>query len=993
MRACPASASRRSAFRETYTPSLKPPTRHTALLLLVTLLALSACSTKKNTASSRWWQSFVTRYNVFYNGNEAYKEGCLAKEQGNKDNFTEMLPLFTVGNESSQSLGKSNFETAITKCEKAIQLHSIKRKPVLKGNHRLSPKERAFRSRQEFNPFLKNAWLLMGKAQFQKGDFIEAASTFSYMTRHYAPEPAVVAEARTWLARCYAGLDWFYDAEDVLSRLRRDSVPPRIRTELAATTADLLLRQERFEDALPHLELAARKEKRKLQKARLYFLLGQVNAHLGRKKEAYKALRKCLRQSPPYQLAFNARILQTEVLAGEEDNRKIAAKLRRMARDENNKEYLDQVYYALGNIHMADRDTASAVAAYEKGREKSTRNGVEKGVLLLRLGEIYWERRQFDEAQKCYGEAVGMLDKEHRGYAEATRRSKVLDELVPYTSAVHLQDSLLYLSTASEEVRLAAIDRVIEALIKKEEEERRARADSAAEARMQENGGGGNANASAQTGTQQGGDGKAWYFYNPMVVAQGKQDFAKTWGRRKLEDNWRRSNRSVVNFGPEEDYDYEAEDSIAAAEARADSLLEAEAGEARPDSAQNDPHKREYYLAQIPFSEEAKAAAHGVIRDALFNAGLIEKDKLEDFPLAAETLNRLCTDYPDFDRMDEALYQLFLLYSRWGLPDRAEEYRRRLAVNHPESERTRLITDPDYERLARFGKEMEDSLYKSTYEAYRRRDNATVARNASISAEKFPSGANRPKFMFLHALSRIGTTDARTLAGELRELVKQFPESDVSDMAGMIVKGLESGRQIGTGTLDIGSLWSRRTADMEAAADSAGAVRQFSSDRTAPFVFIVAYPADSLDDEQLLYDLARFNFTGFVVRNFDIRIQRDERLTQFRVSGFGSYDEAHAYAQRIFQDETLAPMLRRARVVLISEQNAELLGTYFSFDDYKDFYEKTFAPLEINPELPLDIDEGPVEQYYEDDFTPEELERRNDGGVTDDDDGGEWYSE
>lgn len=993
MRACPASAPRRPTFRKTYTPSLKSPTRHTALLLLVALLALSACSTKKNTAGSRWWQSFVTRYNVFYNGNEAYKEGALAKEQGNKDNFTEVLPLFTVGNESSRSLGKSQFETAITKCEKAIQLHSIKRKPVLKGNHRLSPKEKAFRSRQEFNSFLKNAWMLMGKAQFQKGDFIEAASTFSYMTRHYAPEPAVVAEARTWLARCYAGLDWFYDAEDVLSRLRRDSVPPRIRAELAATTADLLLRQGRFEDALPHLELTARKEKRKLQKARLYFLLGQVNAHLGRKKEAYKALRKCLRQSPPYQLAFNARILQTEVLAGEEDNRKIAAKLRRMARDENNKEYLDQVYYALGNIHMADRDTASAVAAYEKGREKSTRNGIEKGVLLLRLGEIYWERRQFDEAQKCYGEAVGLLDKEHRDYAEATRRSKVLDELVPHTSAVHLQDSLLYLSTASEEVRLAAIDRVIEALIKKEKEERRARADSAAEARMQENESGGNPNASTQTGTQQGGDSKAWYFYNPMVVAQGKQDFVKTWGRRKLEDNWRRNNRSVVNFETEEDYDYEAEDSIAAAETRTDSLMEAAAGEARADSAQNDPHKREYYLAQIPFSEEAKAAAHGIIRDALFNAGIIEKDKLEDFPLAAETLTRLCTDYPDFDRMDEALYQLFLLYSRWGLPDRAEEYRRRLAANHPESERTRLITDPDYEQLARFGKEMEDSLYKSTYEAYRRRDNATVAHNASISANKFPAGANRPKFMFLHTLSRIGTTDAKTLAGELRELVKQFPESDVSEMAGMIVKGLESGRQIGTGTLDIGSLWSRRTASMEAAADSAGATRSFSPDRTAPFVFVAAYPTDSLDDEQLLYDLARFNFTGFMVRNFDIQLLRDPQLTQFRISGFGSYDEVHAYAQKTFQDATLAPLLRKTRVVLISEPNLELLGTYFSFDDYKDFYEKTFAPLEINPELPLDIDEGPVEQYYEDDFTPEELERQNNGGAATDDDSGEWYSE
>ena len=739
-------------------------------LTLLAVAAFSGCSTKKNTASSRFWQSFVTRYNVYYNGSEAYKEGCLAKEQGNKDNYTEMLPYFLVGNEKSRDLGKSNFETAITKCEKAIQLHSIKKKPVVNPSKRRSPKMKAYLSRQEFNPFLKNAWLLMGRAQFQKGDFIEAASTFSYIARHYAPEPLVAAEARTWLARCYAQLDWFYDAEDALDKARRDTLNNAIRREMLFTETDLLLRQQRYAEALPLLQQAAKKEKRKQQKARLYFLLGQVNLHLDKKREAAEALRKCIKQSPPYELSFNARILQTEAFTSPDEARSMVKRLRRMARDGSNKDYLDQVYYAMGNIHLTLGDTAQAIGSYETGRAKSTRGGAEKGMLLLRLGELYWERGRYDLAQSCYGEAVGLLDKTHEAYEETMRRSKVLDELVPFTSAVHLQDSLQQLALMSEEERNAAIDRTIELLKRKEEAEREAREDSAAEARMQENAAaGGTTRPTTQTGQTAVGGNKEWYFYNPMLVMQGKQDFKKRWGNRKLEDNWRRSNRTVVPMDDMAGVDYEAEDSIRLAEERADSLaLAEEEAAAQPDSAQNDPHRREYYLKDIPFTPEAKAASDLIIMDGLYNAGLIEKDKLEDFPLAARTLTRLADQYPTFEKMDDVFYQLFLLYSRWGQADKAAEMKARMAQLFPESALTTLITDPDYERYARYGRQIEDSLYTATYEAYRRRDNATVARNFEESTRRFPTGANRPKFMFVHILSRIGHEDTKQIRAHVQ---------------------------------------------------------------------------------------------------------------------------------------------------------------------------------------------------------------------------------
>ena len=175
-----------------------------APLILVVLLV--GCSTKENTASTRFWQSFTTKYNTYYNGHEAYKEGLQSKENTNKDNYTKLLPVFLVGNEASRNAGSGQFDVTIEKCEKAIRTHSIKRKPVLNANKTRTPEMKAYLKRKEFNPFLKNAWLLMGKAQFQKGDFLEAASTFSYITRLYAAEPIVANEARLWMARCYAQL-------------------------------------------------------------------------------------------------------------------------------------------------------------------------------------------------------------------------------------------------------------------------------------------------------------------------------------------------------------------------------------------------------------------------------------------------------------------------------------------------------------------------------------------------------------------------------------------------------------------------------------------------------------------------------------------------------------------------------------------------------------------------------------------------------------------
>ena len=950
----------------------------TFLFPLSTLIILAGCNMKKNTATNRLYHSFTARYNIYYNGSQAFIEGNLEKEKSNKDNYTEMIPLYMVGNKQSRELGKGQFDRAIEKSEKAIRLHSIKGKPEWKSKKKKTARDREWLGRKEYNPFIWKAWMLLGKAQFQKGAFDEAAATFSYMTRLYQTQPMQSGLAKAWLAKCYTELGWIYDAEDVIRNMSRDSIDFRAVKDWDYTYADYYIHQGDYEKALPYLKKVIKYEKRSVQRAREWFLLGQIENMLGHREEAYRAFKKVVGCHPPYEMEFNARIAQTEVMAAS-DGRRMISKLKRMAASDNNQEYLDQVYYAIGNIYLHQGDTLQAIGAYEKGNKESVRNGIEKGVLLLTLGNLYWEMEKFSDAHRCYGEAIGLLDQERSDYEELSHRSKVLDELVPHTETIHLQDSLLELSEMPEEERLAAIDRVIEALKQKEKEERERQLDAEAEELQeqiqQQQGGMNNQPLNSQTTTSmatQQGNGQ-WYFYNPIAVSQGKTTFLQQWGRRENKDNWQRINVTVVSTTPEtEETDNEegemteGQDSLQAgglpenpediagmgAQTSADSIA---SDTAVTDSLANDPHERAYYLAQIPFTEEQKTACHALIQDALFHAGIIFKDKLDNLSLSERHLRRLTDNYDEYEHLDEAWYHLFLLYSRWGDPEMADSCLNHLTEKHPESEWTILLTDPYYEENARFGEHIEDSLYAATYDGFKNDRYEMVKANAKLSESRFPQGENRDKFLFIEGLSLLNEGDGDGSIARLKEVVENFPNSKVSQMAGMIIKGVNEGRRLHGGKFDIGDVWSRR--DIALSADS---TRQdtLSARTDQNFLFILAYEPDSVNENQLLFNMARYNFTNFLVRNFDIQIDEDHGLHRMLISGFLSYDEALQYARQLYDDEAMKEAVKDCRSLIISESNLPLLGTAYSYDDYLKFYEDTFIPLKISEDQLLTVPEG-----------------------------------
>lgn len=919
------------------------------MFCMVAAVWLCGCSTKKNTSGTRFYHATTARFNTLYNGQVAFREGVEAQDKGHKEDYTRLLPMYVSTNKTTQSIGKNSFETAITKCEKAIKVHSIKKKPVAKGDKKRTPQEKLYLARKEFNPYLYRAWLLMAESQFRQGGFIECASTCHYILRLYATQPEVANVARALLARCYVALDWPYDAEDVLQKMGRDSLSTRALREKEQTQAAYLIATGQYAKAVPYLSRSIRHTKGKMARTRLKFLLGQLYQRSGDNVMAYKAFGRVIRSNPPYELAFNARIMQTEVVA-QGRSRQMISKLKRMLKDDKNKNYLDRIYYAIGNIYLSQNDTTRCIGAYEKGVEESKSDQIAKAVLLLRLSQIYWEQENYIEAARTYAACATTLDKEHEMYDTVQLRSKVLGELEPHLSAVKLQDSLQALAVMDEAGRNAAIDRVIEALKKKEKEEEKARletqerqnSDQPTDAQQP-----GRNHQPATSAQQQKG---AWYFYNPTTVTQGRKEFQKKWGKRKNEDNWRYSSKEGLIERPEETEQPTATDSLLA-NSDAEQPESAEEAAARADSLAEDPHHREFYMKQIPFTEEQMQASNAELSAGLYQSGILEQEKLENFPLARRTLERLLTQFPDVANKDNVYYHLFLASGRMQDTLATDYYRQVLTDSFPDSRWAQLVGNPKYELLATRGTHLEDSLYASAYQHYLASQYDAVETSYQQYLQDFGTGRHHARMLFVRAMGNLYAGQRDTFMVALKEVIRKYPKEEVTEMAQAIVKGLEEGRALMDSRYDTGDIWSRRS--FRADGDTTQ-TEQLTDERFGDFAFVLAYPTYSLDEDQLLFEMARFNFTSFMVRNFDIETTQLQDITLMTVKGFQSYDEAHSYAQQLYADTHMAAVLEGIRSLIISEENLKLVGTTFSFDDYRDFYQQKLAPIEVPEDFVID---------------------------------------
>ena len=649
---------------------------------------------------------------------------------------------------------------------------------------------------------------------------------------------------------------------------------------------------------------------------RYLYLLAQLSEQQGDKKTAAQYYKRVVKMSPPADMDFNARLRRTEL------SNDVKA-LKRMVKQPKYKDKLDYVYGSLGNIYLQKKDTAEALRQYALAAENSTQNGLQKATVLIRAGDLYYEQQDYQNAAPCYKDAVNIISTEAADYERIRRRAETLDLLATELATVQLQDSLQALSKLTEEEQLKVAEKIIADLEKAEKEEAEKAAQAARNAQLDEG------PLSVNTRNMIGGSGGTadWYFYNPQLIRQGKQEFTRRWGNRTLEDNWRRQIKQTSStnmFSEDEQQDLPA-DSLSS-----DSTQTTQ-------QVVSDTKNPQYYLQQIPKTPEQLAASDTMIATALYNMVCIYEDKLEDRQLADETLQELNQRFPNDGHLAELYYRRYLTCLKHDNKTEAELARQQLITRFPNSKQAQTAANPDYfAQLQRIEAE-QDSVYEQAYKAFRKNDFQEVKRLKNYAEENYLLSPLMPRFLFLNAIAVARTENQDAFIEALRDMVRRYPDSETGAMAKDMLAMMNAGLESQTG--DNSTLLDRRTETSPV--DSALLEQTFSTEKQEKSSVLVLVHSDEKTLNNLLYEVALFNFSQFLIKDFDLKVIPVFSVTDgaLIVSGFESYDEALWYVDIMKCNTELQTLFNKenARIITITDRNLPLLNTRFTIEEYEQF--------------------------------------------------------
>lgn len=889
------------------------------LILLVLTTCFIACSTQKNTALTRGFHQMKTKYNIYHNGAISFLEGEEAIIESNKDDFSSILNLYPVSNHEAAQAASSQMDKTIEKCRKCIKLHSIKARPKINyDKKRNNPKYAAWLQQEEFNNQIGNAWIMLAKSEFHKGDFLGSISTFNYIIRHYSYDVDMVAQCQLWTARAYAEMGWLYEAEDVLNKVQVDNLSRKHAPLYASVSADIKLKTKQHKEAIPFIKLALPEESKKMYRPRFQFVLGQLYEQQGERKLAKSAFQSVIKMQPSNDMDFNARL---HIAFLNESPKEAVKLLSKMAKLDKNKDLLDQIYGAIGSVYLAQKDTTKALEYYTKAIESSTQNGLEKANVLVIAGDIYYEQRDYIKASPCYKEATQILSAESEQYARIQQRSETLDELVVEYSVVQLQDSLQALSKLTEEEQRVVVDSIIARLIRAEEEAKKKEEQAARDAAN------GVGPRSVNTANMLGGGSQSrdWYFYNPQLLRSGQQAFRTQWGNRTLEDNWRRLSKAMSSsaFDNENLEEELPTDSLAAE------------GELAAAPMETDDHKSEYYLQQIPKTEADIIQSNELIAAALYNMVYIYRDRVGDQSLSDETFREFCKRFPHHELLVDLYYMQYLTALKTNDMSAAEQYRQDIIRLFPGTNEAYIVSQPDYfNKLRRMSAE-QDSLYEQTFNAYSQNLFEQVKENKTYAETNYPLSPLMPRFLFLNAIAVAKTDGQDAFIVQLQDMVTRYPNSELAsmakDMLALMGQGAES--QIG----NLSSLQTKRSE--EPSQDAIDSVEvSFDPTCNTPAMLILMINQDEKQLNQLLYDIALFNFSQFMIKDFDLKHELNFTKDQSAVivSGFEKLDEAEWYHNLLIKNPELSQKIitDNIQVICITETNFEILSKHFTLPDY-----------------------------------------------------------
>lgn len=721
------------------------------------VILLNGCSTKRNTFTRRAYHNLTSHYNVFWNGQYSLNEGDKQLKNNAKDDYSKVLRVYNYGDKTEAMSLNSQMDRALQKTSICVQKHTMK----FNGKERVK--------------WIDDAYLVMAKAHFYKKDYIAAKRTFDFVSTEFSYSDIALV-SNMWLVKTYIETEQYPKAIAMIEYIQAKmagmkKVPKELYRNFDLTVADYYVATKDYRKAIDYLKSGMLQINDRDMRTRSMFILGQIYMELDDAKRATEWFKKVTKRNPKYEMLFEAKMNMAR-MGSSGNSKELYKMLNRMLDDLKNEEYIDRIYFAMAELAMREGNVDKAVDYYRESVANANSNQTQRATSSLKVATILFDRNNYELAQAYYDTAVRAMNKDTYEYYDSIANiSSTLNDLVQNLTVIRDQDSLLRLANMDSVSRNAIIDKIIAQVI---EEEKLAKEMEKYEEQMALMG---STRGASTITTEESGSG-GWYFYNPTTLQNGYKEFSRKWGMRKLEDNWRISDKRSINNGITGD-DFGG--------------MEEEAGKMKSDStsAKLTDHDRGYYLQNLPFTEEQQQTAHQQISGALYNVGFIYLDRLSDYPRSIEAYERLDTRYPGNKNELPSWYALYKMYNDMSNNEKADLYKSRILSKYPESSYANFILDPDYYKKLEEDSKQASSLYTKTYDAYEQGQYYRVRMNVERAMELYAADtALAPRFALLDALAlgRLETVDA--MAQALYNVVQNYPASSIHNYAMTLLKNV-----------------------------------------------------------------------------------------------------------------------------------------------------------------------------------------------------------
>ena len=718
-----------------------------------------------------------------------------AMDKSHKDNYKQVLPIFTFTNPKEASGVTGDLDEVIKRLTTSVQIHKV-------------------------SNWADDDFLMMGKANFIKGNYDKALAFFKYTTTEYKNgvdyvkemkkmgktakptlkkkpvkkpkfeqvkdnkghtslnkiderpsytllihEPAR-AEALIWLAKTYSAQKKYTEASAVIQLMRSDDrFYANLDRYVELTEAENLMNQKDYIDAIKPLEKFISMTKKKSERVRPIFILAQIYEMKGDKNKASEYYKQVLSERPTYEMEFYAKIKRAKLANKAGSNDEIKKLLISMSHDGKYKDYLDQVYYLLGQIVLGENNRAEARKDFHKSVASSTKNPDQKALSYLALGKMDYDEEFYVSAKFYYDSTVRNMSKSDTAYDAIEVKDKTLGKLVKQIDIITAEDSLQRIAHMSAADRKRFLQKLIDAKQKEAQEKQTVKSTNTDFIKQNLPG------ANGATSNNQNADASSFYFYNTASRSNGYSEFIKKWGDRKLEDNWRRKDKSASMS----DHTEESDSAKAKQEAKDTAVKGSE---------------MDKLLAGIPMTPEKMEKSNAKLIDAYYALGTVYKDDLLNYRKAIVAFEELNKRFPKSKLELESSYQLYLLYERTNNSTKASFYKNLILVNYPNSTIAKYLKDPKYlEEL----KKKENALsyyYESAYKDYSSGLYASAEQKCRDVDVQFKENKMRAKFDLLNAMALAKENRLNDYVLVLNKIVSKYPGTPEKDQAQVLLAGL-----------------------------------------------------------------------------------------------------------------------------------------------------------------------------------------------------------